>query len=211
MKKLTRLASALALTLGALGSAQANQICATCLYGPGATYVGSYNALTLDQGIFTNAVAVTGAPFGHVWVFDFAPSGSTSASANFNPVNPPAFINFQVSLHDATGATCNALPFQPNYVGFGGSCSSVPAFGAGTLIATGNQGNGASAVNLTAVAAGRYAWIVVGQAVSVGGATTSQYSGQMNTYPVPEPATLGLVGAALVAGAAAMRRRRQQA
>jgi len=208
--KLTQLAAAVGLVAGLLGagSASATNVCANCVYNAGgATYLGTLNPLVGDIADFTRpdlAVAVAT----HVtdyWLFDISPAGDFQLLSSFIPAfgTTARITNFTIGLHSASG-TC---PTVAAPVGAGGLCTGVTI---GSLLATAtSQIGGAFMTPVTLVSAGRYAF-QIDYDLAVANGQTSSYNGQVSvTQTVPEPASLGLVGIALLGAAAGLRRARK--
>jgi len=182
-------------------SAQAATICNNCSYlaNPG-TYIGVLNPTTNDQATFDHIGVTTGAVIDDMWVFDIAPAGNGSASANFTATAP--FSGFTGGIYAAlAGTNCPALAVSPLSPA-GTQCTTVNL---GGLI--GGDVNPTADVVATAVlplTPGRYIFRLQGTA----GAPFGTYTGQVATNAVvPEPALLSLLGL----GLAAVARRRRKA
>lgn len=162
-------------------------------YAGTGTYIGSYDAAASDFGQFGNSFTTTNAGFTDTWVFKFSPIGSATTNANFLPVGWIA--GFQVDLWNAVASPATVCPT------LGAVCTT---FALGSHIVTGVPGTASSNIGFTGLSAGWYAITVAG---SVGTAPAS-YTGQLQVSPVPEPASLALVGAALVGLAFSTRKRK---
>jgi len=184
---------AAALFLGT-GSAQAATICNSCTYaGNPGTFIGLLNPTTNDQSTFDHTSVAAGTVIDDRWVFDIAPAGNGSGSANFTATAP--FSGFTGGLYAAGAPTvCAGAP--------GTICGSATL---GALI--GGDINATSdvvATGVLALAPGRYIFRLQGTALAPFGTYTGQVA--TNAVSVPEPAMLSLLGLGL---AAAARRRRK--
>lgn len=202
MSKLTRVAAAAALALGAFagGQAVAGPVCNSCEY-TGNTYLGQHNPTTGEGAGFQHTFGILNAPlppFSDVWVFDFAPAGNFQLNASWQ-TTPNGITGFGINLYQlAVNPTCGAL---------GTSCAPANILAGAALIGSAVEvGVGLGLYNLPSqvLQSGWYAFQAVGTVTGSGQQT--RYSGQIGTSRIPEPATLGLVGVALL-GAAAMSRR----
>ena len=85
-------------------SAQAALICNNCTYqGNPATYLGVLNPTTNDQATFDHTSVPTGTVINDMWVFDIAPGGNGSASANFTVAAP--FTGFTGGIYASAAPT----------------------------------------------------------------------------------------------------------
>jgi hypothetical protein len=200
MKLISRIASAVALTAGLFAtSAGAAEICNNCSYN-GNTYLGAHNANTFDTSGFRHNGITVGAPvaFSDVWVFDLSPVGAVAQiNANFIPISPSAFTNFNIDLRFVTSAPgCGAV---------GANCGATVL---GGIISSSSNAGANSNLFPVALAAGRYAFVISGIANALGG-PAAQYSGQLSTSKIPEPGSLALVGVALLGAAFGLRGKRK--
>ena len=193
MNKVSKFLAPVALAAAALWApnASAAQIYFGGYAGTG-TYIGSYDAAAQDYGNFGHGFATTGG-FTDTWVFKFSPIGSATTNANFLPTD--RITGFQVDLWNAVASPATVCPT------LGAVCTT---FALGSHIVTGVPGLASSNIGFTGLSAGWYAITVAG---SVGTAPAS-YTGQLQVSPVPEPASLALVGAALVGLALSTRKRK---
>ena len=175
-------------------SAQAALICNNCTYqGNPATYLGVLNPTTNDQATFDHTSVPTGTVINDMWVFDIAPGGNGSASANFTVAAP--FTGFTGGIYASAAPTVCA--------GAAGTICASATLGALLAGDTSADPQVVSTI-LLALAPGRYIFRLQGTA----GAPFGTYTGQVATNAVvPEPALLSLLGL----GLAAVARRRRQA
>ena len=176
-------------------SAQAAVICNSCTYqGNPGTYLGVLNPTTNDQATFDHTGVTTGTVIDDRWVFDIAPAGNGSASANFTVAAP--FTGFTGGIYASAAPTVCA--------GAAGTICASATLGA--LLAGDTSADPAVvSTGLLALAPGRYIFRLQGTAGSPFGTYTGQVA--TNAVVVPEPALLSLLGL----GLAAVARRRRQA
>ena len=220
MKQLSRIASAVALTVGLFAASQASAatICSNCLYsGSGATFLGAHNANAGDSSGFRHDLIAIPGPgplyFNDTWIFDLFPiGGSAQVNANFVPISPSAFSSFRVRMFEATGTSCtNGMATAAGGL-LTGYC---PAVVQGALLGTSvAAGANADLLPVSLLTAGRYMFVVDGFANYLGlngdgSPRQAQYSGQLQIDQLPEPTTLALAGLALVGIAASARRSRK--
>jgi hypothetical protein len=206
MKKLSHLAAVAALAIGGLsgGVASAAPVCdvTTCSWAGSYTFIGSMDASINEFTTFSRNVTSlrpnvsANNTLSDFWIFQISPVDATfQVNANFT-LFPSGINNFKVILKEVTSAdpVCGALSTQCNLGAaptFSDIAVSVPGLG-------GNQ----SIANVQ-LSTGWYALAVTGTVTNTG----NNYSGQTGTSAVvPEPASLALVGVALVGAAIGARR-----
>lgn len=211
MKQTSHLAAGAALVLATLGSpsAMAGPTCDLCSWvgggSPANTYVGSFNSAThIEDAVeFRRAgtAFTTLTTFTDVWLFELNPSpGSFSINSQFN-FAPGGITGFQVQLRNVTSTSgCGLVTDAAASFCSGG-------YTLGSVIATSAPPNAGGQVFLNDMqllaAPAYYAWVVSGTRT-----TATVYNGTATIQAVPEPTSLALVGAGLLAAAIGARRKR---
>lgn len=214
---LTRIAAALAVGLLGAGAASADVIvtgASALSTNNSAVYLGTYNPNTDDNGTYTHAglggsgnISV-GAPFSDWWVFTINPAGLAAINANF--ILTGNISNFALDLY--------SLPDTASTYGCGAAPSACTTASAVTSLTTASSqflsGPNTTVLNYQVnmpsmfLEAGTYAFHISGLSYAVADRNPNSYSGNISvSVPVPEPGSLALVAAGLLAAGAVARRR----
>ena len=216
--KISRIAAAVALTGSLFASqAMAATICANCSYN-GDSFLGLHNAVTNDgsgfrhDGMAFDSLVAANNNLTDRWFFDLTPIGVGQVNANFIPFAPLGISGFTIDLYKVTpgaGFSCTAVTnvfAGPPRIDAPGKCTGT--IDTLTLMGSATAGPGDDDTGLARVLdAATYMIQVTGELQNVPG--TIEYSGQLRVAKIPEPATLGLVGVALLAAAGSLRRSRK--
>jgi hypothetical protein len=195
---LAGVAAAAVLALGGQ-AAQAAVICTGCEDGTAlGNYLGTYNPGAFDLGTFQNSnvgedVGASTA-FEDFWVFDLAPGGSGSISADFTMFT--GISGFHGELYaDNGGTTCAAS-----------DCSAIDITLGAPLFSEGSVNRRWEIIAMT-LPAGRYILRVAG---TTNARSTSVYTGQLAFIPelIPEPGAVALFGFGVLGMGILLRRNR---
>lgn len=190
-------AAALGLVFG-FGAFFASTASAT-FYAGNYTYLGEFDP-TVGEAASFNHVNIAPGNFNDWWVFDLDPSGAAALNVVFLPTT--LISNFSLTLHEVVSSTCTSV---------GIACTGVTTGSVlGASVTLPDPADFVTDFDFTALDAGTYAFSITGTVANNSQIPRSLYSGNLTTQPVPEPATLALLGSGLLFfGRFASRRRRK--